>query len=283
MLGLDTLSATVMKRSFQDSAISGLRGCRLQKARQRIARDSGARGDSMQREKLAAHAHCLQKPIYLFADSQMLFWKQGPEPFICRIRNELRPHSPKAAYIGASSGDDPAFFELFVAAMQQIGITDCRLINSCVSDDDRGYVGHADLILLSGGHFERGWKIFNAVHLREMIVERHLHGAVLIGLSAGAVQLGEGAYVSPNSNYFLETFQLVPFTVGVQDDKAGWHDLIRAVKERSIYGKGIGVPAGGGLIYHADRSIEPVRSALHEFLFINGKVTTKLLAVDANA
>ena len=70
------------------------------------------------------------KPIYLFADSQLLFWKDEDRLFLDSLRSLIeRPH-PKAAYIGASNGDDLVFYSLFQGAMEGIGIRNCCMIHS---------------------------------------------------------------------------------------------------------------------------------------------------------
>ena len=70
------------------------------------------------------------QPIYLFADSQLLFWRSKDALFLRSLREVLDEDSPKAAYIGASNGDDPEFYSIFTAAMEGIGIHECRMILS---------------------------------------------------------------------------------------------------------------------------------------------------------
>lgn len=217
------------------------------------------------------------KPIYLLADSQLLFSDHGERIFMRRIRAEVDNKSPCAAYIGASNGDDSRFFDLFCAAMDEIGITHRAMINSCFVDKDRASLAAADIVLLAGGDAERGWKIFNAVGLKDAILDRFFQGALLIGVSAGAVQLGLGAYASRDSDFFFNTFGLVPFFVGTHEEDGYWHNLCRAVERGTGQGKGIGVPRGGGAIYHSDHTIEPIRRHVHEFSYADGKLKSGLL------
>ena len=62
------------------------------------------------------------KPLFLLADSQLLFWRRGGAPFLNSVRDVIDVSSPKAAYIGASNADDPEYYSIFVAAMEMIGI-----------------------------------------------------------------------------------------------------------------------------------------------------------------
>lgn len=204
------------------------------------------------------------KPIYLFADSHLLFWKDGENLFLDSIRSELDNESPKAAYVGASNGDDPAFYGIFEAAMENIGVTDCCMIKSSLSEDDASFVKHADIILLAGGDMEKGWHVFEQNGLTEHINNKE---AVLIGVSAGAVQLG--LYGWPNRAYppdgLIDTFKLVPFIVGVHEENDDWEELNTALCHAGHNIEGIGIPAGGGVIYRADYSLEPIRKPVHLF------------------
>jgi cyanophycinase-like exopeptidase len=205
-----------------------------------------------------------RRPIVLLADSQLLFWRDAEGYFVQRIARLCGSAAPRVAYVGASNGDDVVFFDLFRAAMSPIETTDCALVNSCFSSNERKAIANADIILLAGGDVERGWRIFEAVGLRDAIVDRYLAGALLVGVSAGAVQLGAGCYVTEGSNGFLETFKLVPFVIGAHEEREEWRSLVRAVhRPNSIY-RGLGLPSGGGAIYHVDGSLEPLRRAVVE-------------------
>ena len=57
------------------------------------------------------------KPIFLLADSQLLFWREEDVPFLERIRKAIEEEQPgkviRAAYVGAANGDAPEFYDLF--------------------------------------------------------------------------------------------------------------------------------------------------------------------------
>ena len=227
------------------------------------------------------------QPIYLFADSQLLFWSVNGTLFLDSIRERIVRTAPKAAYIGASNGDDPQFYSIFEAAMESLGIQDRRMILSSFPPADEVFVKEADIILLAGGDVERGWKVFNQVGLTELIVERYREGAVLIGISAGAVQLGLFGLVEedkspdkpPNKppNKPIDTFKLVPFIIGAHEERQEWKSLKETIELLDGAAKGIGMPAGGGLIYYPDQSIEAIRYPLHEFSIREGLIGSSLL------
>jgi cyanophycinase len=202
------------------------------------------------------------QPIYLMADSQLLFWVDEGRPFMNSVRSLIQSESPRAAYIGASNGDNPGYYSIFEAAMENIGISDCRLIPSRLSSDDESFLNEADIILLAGGDVERGWNTFQENGLNEAIVRRFYEGCLLIGISAGAVQLGLVGW--PENN-------------GAHDEDRSWEGLKKAVEFLGENVKGIGIPKGGGLIYHPDGSIEPVRQVLYEFSIKDQKIDYNLL------
>ena len=206
------------------------------------------------------------KPIFLLADSQLLFWREETgEPFLARARWLLEEDEPgkkfKAAYLGASNGDAPEFYELFVAAMAEIGITDCRMIPSNPQPEDRSFLHQADLVLLAGGDVERGWDIFELTGLNDAVSQRYYGGSLLIGVSAGAVQLGLKGWNEDEK--IFDTFRLVPFVVDVHDEP-DWHRLSQIVPRAGEHARGFGIPSGGGALFHPDYSVEPVRHPLVE-------------------
>ena len=134
------------------------------------------------------------KPLYLLADSQLFFWKSDSDSLAERIRADLDTSNPKAAYIGAPMAISRSSTACFEAAMESMGISDCRLVPSQPSREDILFLENADLIVLSGGDVERGWRRFEQNGLKELLPRKSFDGAVLMGVSAGAVQLGSGMF-----------------------------------------------------------------------------------------
>ena len=224
------------------------------------------------------------KPIYLLADSQLLFWKQHDSVFFESVRSEIVKENPKAAYVGASNDDRPEFYRIFQAGMEGIGISDCRMIRASLPEDDAAFLEEADLILLAGGDVETGWNAFQQNGFGEVLVRRYYEGALLIGVSAGAVQLGWAAAGTaahdaddPSGAPLLDTFKLVPYIVGVHEEKTEWRELNKLVVEMNGAIGGLGIPSGAGAIYHPSRSIEPLRYLLSEYLLSGNSITHNLL------
>lgn len=211
------------------------------------------------------------KPLFLLADSSLLFWRSGDRPFLDCLHTLTRAESGgrplHAAYLGASNGDVPEYFELFVGAMALAGITHCRMIPSRPTDADRAWLARADVILLAGGDPLLGWETFRGNGVEPLLRQRHAEGAILIGISAGAMQLAAKAWSEPLSDEasLFTPLALAPFLVGVHE-QPDWKELKRAVRAAGPGTRGIGIPLGGGALLHPDQRLEPVRHAVVELL-----------------
>ena len=227
------------------------------------------------------------KPLFLLADSSLLFWRSGDKPFLDCLRvltgAGLAVPPIQAAYLGASNGDVPAFYELFTAAMELAGISHCRMIPSRPSDEDRAWLAEAHVILLAGGDPLVGWERFRENGLEPVLRQRYLDGAVLMGISAGAMQLGEQAWSESGSGSgsggaaLFPVLGLAPFIVGAHE-QPDWTGLRQAVREAGPGVRGIGIPAGGGALLHPDQSLEPVRHPLVELRYEQGTLRETLLS-----
>lgn len=219
------------------------------------------------------------QPIYLLADSQLLFWRNNRGLFLSQVRCRLGKDSPAAAYVGASNGDQPEFYSIFTAAMTGIGISDCRMIKSSFPREDKLFFERADIILLAGGDVQRGWEVIDEVGIKEALIRRYHGGAALLGISAGAIQLGlygfregDGLGIS-----LFDALKLVPFAVDVHEQRSEWKRLSTVVKVLNSSVKGMGIPTGGGMVYHPDHTIEPLRLPVHEFSFHDQELAHRFL------
>jgi cyanophycinase len=220
------------------------------------------------------------RPLYLFADSQLLFWKQGERRLLESMLEGMSGESSRAAYLGASNGDRPEFYEIFTAAMGNVGWSNCRMISSAFTPDERDYLEHAEVILLAGGDVRLGWDTFERTGIKEVLLTRYAQGSVLIGISAGAVQLGRHALLEGHASSATELvnmLNLAPAVVDVHDEAGHWVRLSNAVHLLEGTVVGLGIPTGGGLVMHPDTTFEPVRHPAHEFAFDGTRVTHSLL------
>ena len=221
------------------------------------------------------------RPIYLLADSQLLFWGgEGGAPFLRMVRDALPAVSPRAAYLGASNGDNPDFYSIFVAAMEGISITDTRMIPASPSPDDLAFLEAADLVLLAGGDVEKGWRAFQTSGIKDAVVRRYYGGALLVGVSAGAVQMGLVGWSAGGprgTDVLVDTFKFLPYVVDAHAEQDDWDELKAAVRLLGESVRGVGIPTGGGVVYHPDHSLEAIRHPCHEIVLRDGEIVQSLI------
>ncbi len=226
------------------------------------------------------------QPLYLLADSQLLFWERQDRLLLEAAITGLADDTPlTAAYIGASNGDRPEFYGIFEAAVEAVGIADRRMIHSSFGPLDRAFLERAQLIVLAGGDVRLGWKTFEKTGMKDVILDRYAQGAVLVGVSAGAVQLGRYGIVETTESgaiQLLDVFNLVPVVIDAHDERAEWARLSRAIHQLGGAATGIGIPSGGGVVVHPDTTNQPLRRAVHEFRFDGTQVTHSLLCADGD-
>ncbi len=163
--------------------------------------------------------------------------------------------------------------------MQGVGVSDCRMIRSSFPDEDASFIDEADIILLAGGDVGRGLDAFRKSGLDRVIVRRYAEGATLIGISAGAVQLGlygmEEDALSGGEPF--ETLKLVPFIIGAHDEAREWAQLKATLSLADGDVQAIGIPYGAVAVYHADRNVEALRHPIYQFSKKSGQLTQRLL------
>jgi cyanophycinase-like exopeptidase len=235
------------------------------------------------------------RPIYLFADSQLLFWKSGGKLLLeglaaggagpaAGAASLGAAATIPAAYIGASNGDAPEFYSIFEGAMDAVGITERRMIRAAYDADDREFLERAQLIVLAGGDVQRGWNSFQTTGMKQAILARYAQGAVLVGVSAGAVQLGRRAIAETEDSSALElldVFNLVPAIIDVHDEHREWSRLSRTVHMLEGEITGLGIPSGGGLIVHPDGTFEALRRPVDEFSWDGSQIKHSILLPEA--
>ena len=223
------------------------------------------------------------RPLYLFADSQLLFWKSGGKRLLEGLAAGGAGLSAggtiPAAYIGASNGDTPEFYAIFEGAMDAVGITERRMIGAAYEAGDREFLERAQLIVLAGGDVQRGWSTFETTGMKQEILARYAQGAVLVGVSAGAVQLGRCAIAETedSSAQLFNVFDLVPAIIDVHDEHREWARLSRTVHMLEGEITGLGIPTGGGLKVHPDGTFEALRRPVDEFSWDGSQIKHSIL------
>jgi cyanophycinase-like exopeptidase len=221
-----------------------------------------------------------RRPIYLFADSQLLFWKPGGKLLLEGVVADHAEQPFAAAYIGASNGDREEFYSIFAGAMDAVGVTERRMIRASFDSEDRAFLERAQLLLLAGGDVQLGWNTFEKTGMKAIILERYAQGATLVGVSAGAVQLGRQTVFNTEESASLElidVFNLVPAIIDVHDEEQEWARLSRTIHMLEGTVTGLGIPTGGGIVAHPDGTIEALRRPADEFSWNGTRMKQSIL------
>ncbi len=242
-------------------------------------------------------------PLVLLADSTPLF-RVNTAPLAKRLAAWIDDPAPRAAYLGASNGDEPAFFEIFESAMDRAGIPARRMIPARPSPEDRAWLDDAHLILLAGGDVARGWRAFVDSGLDEAIRRRHREGALLAGISAGAIQLGVGIWqwseyatdtalpdlstdgpsvASPHSRAggdMLSTFGLSHHLVAAHDEADDWNTLRCGLRHIGGDICGYGLPHGGGLLHYPNGTLEAIGMPVLALTLEDDQVVERWISVE---
>lgn len=222
------------------------------------------------------------RPIYLLADSQVLFWKTRKGPFLATLRDSTPDKRPSVAYIGASNGDSPEAYGILTAALEGVEVRSVHHVTAAFTDEDQKALKDADIVVLAGGDVDAGWKVIKSTGMRDVLLARYRDGAVLIGVSAGAIQLGTHAAIKNDSSTssLIETFGLVRLIIDVHDEQEEWKTLSSTIHLLEGAAVGVGIRRGGGLMVHPDGVIEPIREILDEFTFREGKLRHAVIMPD---
>jgi hypothetical protein len=119
--------------------------------------------------------------------------------------------------------------------------------------------------------------VFEQNGLKDVISRKRYEGSTLVGVSAGAMQLGLGSLARDEQPKTLNLFGFAPFFVGAHAEDDEWFDLRVLVNLAQPGVRGVGIPTGGGAIYGADGTLEPIRRPLIELIKADDRVNEGLV------
>lgn len=211
------------------------------------------------------------KPIYAFADSSLFFFgRPDGSSVLDEIVQRTEVTRPRIAYLGASNGDSlEVYHSLFEAAIAGTDFGEHRMILSRPAPEDAKFLERAEIVLLAGGDVHIGWRTFEENGFKELLLRRFHEGALLLGVSAGAVQLGFGD-VAEDGCSVVATFGLLPFYIAAHSEQEDWYSLRRIASLCGERSHTIGIPKGGGIRYE-NGEIEILKGSLFELLTEEGQ------------
>jgi len=149
-------------------------------------------------------------------------------------------------YLGACNGDDLSSFQIFEAACRKLPpleVRHLRVSAPAVADDMARLEDEAALIVLAGSDVRRGWQAMCSCGLDSAVRRAVARGAVLLGVSAGAVLMGS---VGHEGGEPFAALGVAPFLLGAHAGDEDWRMARRALASaQGSRGSGGGGGSGG--------------------------------------
>lgn len=186
----------------------------------------------------------------------------GIHPHLETAVGLARTETPAALYIGAANGDDASFGTALCALLGAAGAAEVfwpklakRRRAATVA---RKTLERVDLVFVGGGDVEAGMNVLRRADLVADLRAAAARGVVFVGMSAGAIMLGERwirwprADASDDEAETYECLGIAPCSVDTHGEGDEWRETrsFVAVRARELKrkAKAYGVPSGGALI-----------------------------------
>jgi dipeptidase E len=189
--------------------------------------------------------------------------------------------SPKVAYVGSASGDNPLFFGMMKQALLKAGSGRVELARSCARKADmarfRRLVEEADLVFISGGDVKVGMDILNQKGVADFLRDSCRQGKPFFGISAGSIMMGSHwvFWKDEHDDGSAELFPCLgfaPLICDTHDDTGKWDELKAALGLFKAEQTGYGLPSGGGLSVDSGGRVAALGCAVKRYASRNGKV-----------
>jgi len=168
---------------------------------------------------------------------------------------ELAGARPLVAWVGAANDDSLPWFERAATVLRQRYGADMRRVMTSVEDDSQRLVDEAAVIYLPGGDVSLLSQRLRALGLDERIRRRHAAGALVVGVSAGAIGLTRFWVEFPEDGrapHRIPCIGALGLAVDCHDEESDWEEL-RALleawqrEEPGAVVDAYGIPLGGAL------------------------------------
>ena len=206
----------------------------------------------LMKEIIDQPTQCLNGTVVLLSDSTPLFRNTGTQHVMDFILASIRNVRPRSAYLGASNGDDLKFYGIFKAAMDYAPKIECRHIKADFNEGDISYLRSCDIVVLAGGSVELGWRSIGTNEIKSALVKLYDSGKVLVGVSAGAIQLGLFGYSDSRHKSLFPALAIAPYIVSVHEEPAGFPNLKKMIKDCNYICGGLGIARRSGVILQQD-------------------------------
>jgi cyanophycinase-like exopeptidase len=145
----------------------------------------------------------LRKPVTLIG-GQHRSRHFGTKPYLGEALRLTGKDAPRALYIGAANGDDPAFGAALCAVLAAAGAHEVLWPKLASGRRElaktRAALAAVDFVFVGGGDVEAGVRVLREADLIADLKAAAARGAVYAGMSAGSIMLGERWIRWPHAN-----------------------------------------------------------------------------------
>lgn len=193
------------------------------------------------------------KPAYLISG--------GPSADRAQLVDDLRTALESGGgaglpvvYVGTANHDDGRFFSLMEAALLAAGAGSVTLApiwgDSADIEEARRLLAGAEVIFLSGGEPEDGMEGLRKAGLAGLLEERYREGALYVGISAGAIMMGEhwvhwDVKGDDSTARLIDCLGFFPMTFDAHGEQEDWKDLRCALSLMGSGSRGYGLSNDG--------------------------------------
>ena len=203
----------------------------------------------------------------------------GTSPYLAEAIAFARVDKPLVVQIGAANGDDRAFGFAMVKLLQKAGAGEVLWPRVCGRKSDpeamREALAKAQVIFVNGGDVEEGMKVLTDLELVADVRRAAARGAACVGISAGAIMLGERWIAWPNAKATddeaatFECLGIAKVSIDTHGEKHKWAEMrsfvaVRA-RETGRTATGYGVPSGAALLCDASGATSALGAPVQAF------------------
>jgi peptidase E len=200
--------------------------------------------------------------------------RRGADPLLQMVIRQAGVKRPRIAYVGAASGDNPAFRLLISRMLARAGAGEVALAPMCGKRVDpektRRVLEEADLVFISGGDVEEGMKVVEQKGMAPLLKGLHAAGTPFFGVSAGSIMLAKRwvRWRDPHDDTSVELFPclgLAPVLCDTHGEEDGWTELQAMLRLCRAGTAGFGIVSGSALAVAADGTVSALGGEVHVF------------------
>ena len=213
-------------------------------------------------------------PLLLIAGGPGAIRRRGPDPLLRAAIRRAGVSKPRIAYVGAASGDNPAFRLLIAGMLQKAGAGPVVLAPMCGKRVDpektRRVLEEADLVFISGGDVEEGMRVVERRGMAPVLKSLHDSGTPFFGASAGSIMLARQwvRWRNPDDDATAELFPCLGFAPVLCDTHGegdGWGELQSMLGLCRVGTVGYGIVSGSALEVAPDGAVAARGGEVHVF------------------